>query len=121
MCNEWRFGSIVAVHGDRPLPAADHVLAGHLHPALGVMDHAGASHRMPVFVVSERITLLPAFSPLSAGFDIRAGLPFDMGDPVIVAASGKRTVHLGPLSRVSRSLSRPTCTDSDIPESPPSR
>lgn len=103
VCYEWRSGNTVAVHGDRPLPAAEHVLAGHLHPAFGVQDHAGASHKMPVFVVDERITLLPAFSPMAAGFDVRAGLPFEMTDPLIVAASGRRAVMLGPLSRLYRS------------------
>jgi hypothetical protein len=38
---------------------------------------------------------------MAAGFDIRAGLPFEMGDPRIVAASGKRAVLLGRLSRFS--------------------
>lgn len=99
-CREWKGANVIAVHGDRELPAQGHVIAGHLHPALPVFDSAGAGHRMPVFVVGDRITLLPAFSPFAAGFDIRSGIPFDVGDPIIVAASGKRAVPLGPLSRL---------------------
>jgi metallophosphoesterase superfamily enzyme len=100
VCDEWRPPGLVAVHGDRSLPEARHVIAGHIHPALGIMDDAGASRKMPVFVASEQLTLLPAFSTMASGFDIRAGLPFQMGDPKIVAASGKRAVLLGPLSRI---------------------
>ncbi|HYO81595.1 MAG TPA: metallophosphoesterase [Bryobacteraceae bacterium] len=102
ICREWQGGGVFAVHGDQELPSAEHVIAGHLHPAFGVFDGAGAYHRMPVFVSGEHITLLPAFSPLAAGFDIRGGLPFDMGDPCLVIASGKRAVPLGRLSRATR-------------------
>ena len=97
---EWRGPDLIAVHGDRPLPAGTHVIAGHVHPALGITDDAGASRRMPVFVAGEKVTLLPAFSPMAAGFDIRGGLPFGLPDANIVAATGKRAVMLGPLSRL---------------------
>ena len=100
VCQEWRPPGLIAVHGDRSLPEGRHVIAGHIHPALGILDDAGASRRMPVFVAGEQLTLLPAFSTMAAGFDIWAGLPFEMGDPKIVAASGKRAVLLGPLSRL---------------------
>ena len=100
VCDEWRPEGLIAVHGDRPLPAGRHVIAGHIHPALGIVDSAGAGRRMPVFVAGEKLTLLPAFATMAAGFDIRAGLPFRMGDPRIVAASGKRAVMLGAFSRV---------------------
>jgi uncharacterized protein len=100
VCDEWRPEGLIAVHGDRPLPEGRHVIAGHIHPALGIVDAAGAGRRMPVFVAGKKLTLLPAFSTMAAGFDIRAGLPFHMGDPRIVAASGKRAVMLGPLSRL---------------------
>lgn len=100
VCQEWRPDGLIAVHGDRPLPAGHHVIAGHIHPALGIFDDAGACRKMPVFVAGKDVTLLPAFSTTATGFDIRAGLPFRMGDPKIVAASGKRAVMLGPLSRL---------------------
>jgi metallophosphoesterase superfamily enzyme len=100
ICTLWSESGLVAVHGDRQLPDAAQVVAGHLHPAIGVVDHAGASRRVPVFLSGGGITLLPAFSPLAAGFDVRAGLPVSMGDPVVVAASGKRAVRLGQLSKL---------------------
>jgi uncharacterized protein len=103
VCEEWRSGEMVAVHGDRELPKGSHVIAGHVHPALAVADNAGACHKMPAFVAGENITLLPAFSPMASGFDVRLGLPFEFNDdPRIVVASGKRAVMLGPLSRLRR-------------------
>lgn len=99
VCREWQHGGIVAVHGDQAIPAAGHVLIGHLHPAVGVKDHAGASHKMPVFVAGEELTLLPAFSPLAAGCNIRGGIAVSPRAAQVLAASGKRVVALGPLSR----------------------
>ncbi|HYP07227.1 MAG TPA: metallophosphoesterase [Bryobacteraceae bacterium] len=105
---EWRECGLHAVHG-HVLPATDqHLVLGHIHPALGIVDHAGATQKVPVFVCSERLTILPAFSPLSSGGDIRVHMPPELARMLppeatrIVAASGKRVVALGPLSRLSR-------------------
>src|SRR5688572_8602504 len=57
VCAEWRPEGLIAVHGDRPLPEGRHVIAGHIHPALGIVDAAGAGRRMPVFVAGEKLTL----------------------------------------------------------------
>jgi uncharacterized protein len=110
--SEWRQRGLLAVHG-HVLPASnDHLIVGHVHPALSVSDHAGATQKVPVFVVSERVTILPAFSPLSAGGDIRVHMPPSIGrlmngsETTVIAASGKRVVNLGPLSRLSRLPSR---------------
>lgn len=100
VCREWHSPGLIAVHGDQEIPKGEHVIAGHIHPALGIADHAGASHRVPVFVAGDRITLLPAFSPLAAGVDVRGSLSIRTGDAQIVAASGKRAVNLGLLSRI---------------------
>jgi metallophosphoesterase superfamily enzyme len=91
------------------VPATDeHLVLGHIHPALGVVDHAGATQKVPVFVTSDRLTILPAFSPLSSGGDIRVHMPAELSKLLppattrIVAASGKRVVPLGPLSRLNQ-------------------
>jgi hypothetical protein len=109
LTSEWREGGLVVVHG-HVVPATndhEHLIVGHVHPALGVMDHAGATQKLPVFVASQRITVLPAFSPLSAGGDIRVHMPASLqriigDDAKVIAASGKRVVDLGPLSRLNR-------------------
>ncbi|HYP14385.1 MAG TPA: metallophosphoesterase [Bryobacteraceae bacterium] len=103
----WESDGVVAMHGDKPVPVSNkHVMIGHVHPALGVVDDAGASQRIPVFLVSENCTVLPAFSPFAAGFVIGPRLPdplgsmFCTGEVEVVAASGKRAVRVGPLSRM---------------------
>jgi metallophosphoesterase superfamily enzyme len=101
VCKEWHAPGLVAVHGDKALPEGEHVLAGHLHPAVTVFDDAGSGHKMPAFVAGEKLTLLPAFSAMAAGFDVRAGVPPEVGvDPRIIVASGRRAVDLGRLSRL---------------------
>jgi len=102
ICRAWTApgGDLVAVHGDREVPATPHAVIGHLHPALSVVDHAGASHRMPVFVAGPQLTLLPAFSPFAAGCDIRDGIPLPITGARVAVTSGRRVVDLGPLARV---------------------
>lgn len=106
--SEWRQDGLLAVHGHVAPASNDHLIVGHIHPALGISDHAGATQKVPVFVVSERITILPAFSPLSAGGDIRVHMPPGIASlmngsaTTVIAASGKRVVNLGSLSRLSR-------------------
>ena len=55
----WETQDVVAVHGDRKLPSAvddRHLLLGHIHPAVRVIDHAGASRRIPAFLTSRELT-----------------------------------------------------------------
>jgi len=106
---QWRDGGLLGLHGDRlriEVPDADHYLLGHLHPAVSLQDDAGVNRRVPAFLVSERATVLPAFSPFAAGFDItRLGLPGEvkklLGRHDIVVATGRRIVRLP--ARPSRS------------------
>jgi putative SbcD/Mre11-related phosphoesterase len=104
---EWREGGLTAVHGHVVPAISDHLIVGHVHPALGIVDHAGATQKVPVFVASKRVTVLPAFSPLSAGGDIRVHMPASLqriidDDAQVIAASGKRVVNLGSLARLNR-------------------
>lgn len=105
----WREGDVVGLHGDRldvELPEAGHYLLGHLHPAVKLEDDAGAKRRVPAFLVSERATVMPAFSPFAAGFDVKEGvLPRAvrelLGRHEVVVATGRRVLRLP--ARASRS------------------
>jgi len=110
MCEHgvWRAPGIVAVHGDRawPEPAPEELLIlGHIHPAFGVGDSAGVRQRVPVFLHAPgRMIVLPAFSPFAAGLDVLRRFPADL-QPYMeileaVAATGKRAVPLGSLTRL---------------------
>lgn len=107
VASEWRQDGLVAVHGHILPTTDDHLIVGHIHPALGVVDHAGATQKLPVFLTSKRVTVLPAFSPLSAGCDIRVHMPAELSellgdDTQVIAASGKRVVSLGSVTRLNR-------------------
>ncbi len=99
---QWRQGGLLALHGDKlrwELPEAEHYVLGHVHPAIGVRDDAGAKKRIPAFLAGERATLIPAFSPFSSGLDIGENpLPEEvrelLGACRIYAATGKRIVEL---------------------------
>ena len=78
-------------------------MIGHLHPVVKFKDAAGAAQRLRVFLNSPRITVMPAFSAFSGGFDVGQGLPPDLaglwGDAPVegIAVTGKTAVRIGPL------------------------
>ncbi len=43
---------------------------GHEHPAVKLKDELGAVLSVPAFLVTERLMVLPAFSPLALGVDV---------------------------------------------------
>jgi methylated-DNA-protein-cysteine methyltransferase-like protein len=88
--DEWRSGDLIVMHGDRTparLPKAGTLVLGHVHPAGVIDDAAGLRHRVPMFLVADRLILLPAFSPYSRDLDIRRGLP-----PAVERLATGRTV-----------------------------
>ncbi len=72
----WSNGELTAIHGDRldlaPIPETGTLIMGHLHPGLGVREASGAGHRLPLFLVTPRCILMPAFSPFARGYDVSA-------------------------------------------------
>jgi putative SbcD/Mre11-related phosphoesterase len=81
LLDEWSCGGVVARHGDRlheALPEDTHLVLGHLHPVLFFRDAAGAKHRVRLFLTNPHLTVIPAFSPYSAGYEINDGLPGDL-------------------------------------------
>lgn len=99
---EFRLEGLTAIHGDRvPEDWEGHLVTGHYHPAYSIRDAAGAARRLPVFAVGKAATVLPAFSPYAAGFDLRdrpwpAGLHELLGSytPRLIAATGGRVQEL---------------------------
>jgi uncharacterized protein len=105
----WSDGNVFAIHGDRlpdSVPAGSLLICGHLHPSLCVRDSAGAGQRLPLFLATSHLLLLPAFSPFARGYDVLGGLPpelyglFGENEIDVFAASATRIVRLGPLHRV---------------------
>ena len=106
MVERWETRTLVAVHGD-VLPVrlrTRHLVAGHWHPAFKIRDAGGVRHRLPVFAVSERLTVLPAFSPFFAGLDLTKGQPEEWntltgGRVKLYATTGLRVVLVGERAR----------------------
>jgi putative SbcD/Mre11-related phosphoesterase len=102
--DEWRHEDLVVLHGDRApaqLPETGTIVLGHLHPAAIVVDTAGVARKIPVFLVSERLLILPAFSPFAGGME-RHELPPEIdrlrrGPCSMIAATGRVVVPIGPL------------------------
>ncbi len=111
----WSNESIVAIHGDRlppTAPANRTLIVGHLHPSLPVKDAAGASRKLPVFLVTAGCIVLPAFSPFAGGYNVASGVPeelltcFGNGEIATYAVTGTRVAALGPLHRAIASVSQ---------------
>jgi putative SbcD/Mre11-related phosphoesterase len=109
----WSNHTLTAIHGDRLITALPehHILViGHLHPAMAVEDAAGASRKLPLFLVTPHCIVMPAFSPFAGGYEVAAGLPdsllplFRNHEIEAVAVSGKRAICLGPLERAIERL-----------------
>lgn len=105
MVESWVAEGVTALHGDRlnreAIPEG-HLVLGHLHPVLHTKDAAGAKQSLRLFLVSAGLTMLPAFSPYAAGFDISRGLADELktllGRGVEgVAVTGKSARNIGPL------------------------
>ena len=67
------------IHGDQAetktlshLTPASWLIMGHEHPAITIHDRVTTSVKCPCFLVAPRILILPAFSPWSAGSNIRS-------------------------------------------------
>lgn len=107
----WRLGGVTALHGDRlgrlAIPEG-HLVVGHLHPVLRVKDAAGGRQKLRLFLVSSRVTVMPAFSPFSGGFDVAAGIPEKlralMGRRAVegIAVTGTSVMRVGPIGMLTR-------------------
>lgn len=63
-------GGIVLSHGHKDLTWEGILVMGHEHPSLALRDRVGALLKLPCFLVSPRVIVLPAFTPLALGTDV---------------------------------------------------
>jgi len=69
IAHELEAGGWKIVHGHR-LAEGDRFIIGHEHPAVRLRDEVGAVVKVPVFLMSEKLVVLPAFSPWAYGNDV---------------------------------------------------
>jgi len=109
---EYSEGGYLFIHG-HAAPTGDidtyeKVVMGHLHPTITLSDFV-AREKLPVFLVGDKIVVLPAFTPLLPGFDVLTGVYEDStyGSPLVVDVSDfgvyviiedKRVVNFGKIS-----------------------
>ena len=58
------------VHGHEEVSTLHPIVMGHEHPAVKLRDELGAVVSVPAFLVTDRLIVLPAFSPLALGVDV---------------------------------------------------
>jgi uncharacterized protein len=79
---ELTLGPHLLTHGDEPDPTAaaktlsrldpaGTLIMGHEHPAIHLHDRVTTTLKVPCFLAAPRLLILPAFSPWSAGSNIR--------------------------------------------------
>lgn len=67
--DELEIGNWKIVHGHK-LVEGDRFIIGHEHPAIRLRDEVGALIKVPIFLKSENLIVMPAFSPWAYGNDI---------------------------------------------------
>lgn len=58
------------VHGHEEVSTLHPIVMGHEHPAVKLKDELGAVVSVPAFLVTDRLIVLPAYSPLALGVDV---------------------------------------------------
>jgi len=79
------------VHGHEEVSTLHPIVMGHEHPAVKLKDELGATVSVPAFLASDRLIVLPAFSPLALGVDV-SSFPYlspilnrtDIGDARVI-------------------------------------
>lgn len=63
-------GGYTFAHGHVDVSWKGTLVMGHEHPSLGLRDKIGATAKLPCFLVTPTVIVLPAFSPLALGTDV---------------------------------------------------
>lgn len=63
-------GGYTFAHGHNKISWKGSLVMGHEHPSLGLRDKIGATAKLPCFLVTRNVIVLPAFSPLALGTDV---------------------------------------------------
>jgi len=80
--DEYEYGNVKFVHGHKE-EYAEKMIIGHEHPSLWLRDKVGAIVRLPCFLVSEELIVLPAMSPLASGTDVSSASKDEYLSPIL--------------------------------------
>ncbi|WP_457751270.1 metallophosphoesterase [Thermococcus sp.] len=106
---EFEIGKWKLVHGHK-LVEGERFIIGHEHPAIRLRDEVGSLIKIPVFLMSEKLVVLPAFSPWAYGNDVLREIvsPFlrakELREAKIIAPLGDELLDFGTLEKLSEVL-----------------
>jgi len=106
---EFEVGGWKLVHGHK-LVEGERFIIGHEHPAIRLRDEVGALIKIPVFLMSEKLIVLPAFSPWAYGNDVLREIvsPFlrarELKEARVIAPLGDELLDFGTLEKLSEVL-----------------
>jgi len=109
--DELEVGKWKLVHGHK-LVEGERFVIGHEHPAVRLRDEVGALIKVPVFLVSDELIVLPAFSPWAYGNDVLREIvsPFlrayDLSRARVLVPLDDELLDFGELGKLSRALGR---------------
>ncbi|MCD6473384.1 MAG: metallophosphoesterase [Thermoplasmata archaeon] len=78
----YRAGDITIFHGHKDMEGKKKII-GHEHPSISLRDAVGAMVKLPCFLISDSITVLPALSPLASGTDVSTADKEEYLSPVL--------------------------------------
>ncbi|MEM2508981.1 MAG: metallophosphoesterase, partial [Candidatus Thermoplasmatota archaeon] len=76
------YGEIKFVHGHKEA-RGEKIVIGHEHPSLCLRDKVGVLAKLPCFLVSKEIIVLPAMSPLAGGTDVSSAINEEYLSPIL--------------------------------------
>jgi len=107
--DELEVGGWKLVHGHK-LVEGERFIIGHEHPAIRLRDEVGALIKIPVFLMNEKLIVLPAFSPWAYGNDVLREIvsPFlrakELKGARVIAPLGDELLDFGTLEKLSEVL-----------------
>lgn len=78
----YEIGDIKIFHGHKDMEGKRKII-GHEHPSISLRDRIGATIKLPCFMVSKNIIVLPALSPLATGVDVSSASRSEYLSPVL--------------------------------------
>ena len=78
----YKVDEITIFHGHKDMEGRRKII-GHEHPSVSLRDAIGAIIKLPCFLISEHIVVLPALSPLASGTDVTTTEKEDYLSPVL--------------------------------------
>ena len=68
--DKYEMRDMIVLHGHKETSTNKKIIMAHEHPSLALRDKVGAIVKLPCYMISKKIIVLPALSPLATGTDV---------------------------------------------------